>query len=180
MMQRHVREMQARGGVECKLPPWAAAVPERIGTAKAMGFSSPANARCRLQPQPFSPSPEAGERTRRPGGSAGQTNESGLILPRIATQFSVHQMHRNKPVATSELRWSAFVCIAAQPGLQSGARATHPLPAIHSYFPPKSAANARGFSSSPVACFVSSCQVSERPGSKTRWRMKSPTALLPT
>ena len=46
------------------------------------------------------------------------------------------------------------------------------------YFPPNSAANAWGFSSSPVACFVSSFQVRLRPGAKTRFRMNSPTWLI--
>lgn len=39
------------------------------------------------------------------------------------------------------------------------------------YFPPNSAANALGFSSSPVACFVSSFQLRLRPGAKTRSRI---------
>ena len=45
-------------------------------------------------------------------------------------------------------------------------------------FPPNSAAKARGFSSSPVACFVSSFQGRVRPGANTRFRMNSPTWRL--
>ena len=46
------------------------------------------------------------------------------------------------------------------------------------HLPWKSLANAFAFSSSPVACFVSSFQLSFLPGSDTFFFMNSPTALL--
>src|SRR5437016_3822837 len=54
------------------------------------------------------------------------------------------------------------------------------LPDTGSYCPLKSAAKARALSPSPVACRVSSFQGSDRPGSKTRFFMKTPTPLSST